>query len=61
MVQPGEPAGPRAVVDTEGHARAGYGVDGDALVLVRPDGYIGRFASPGTAEELDEYLRLLAG
>ncbi|WP_437552900.1 FAD-dependent oxidoreductase [Sorangium sp. So ce367] len=61
VVQPGEPAGRRALVDTDRHARAGYGVDGDALVLVRPDGYIGWRASPGTLEQLEHFLRPLVG
>ncbi|WP_437514865.1 FAD-dependent oxidoreductase [Sorangium sp. So ce1099] len=62
VVRPGEPAAQRSLVDTGGHARAGYDVDGDALVLVRPDGHIGWLAVPGTAGQLDDYLRpLIAG
>ncbi|MFJ3217513.1 FAD-dependent oxidoreductase [Kitasatospora sp. NPDC086801] len=29
------------VLDPDGHARRAYGIDGDAVVLVRPDGYVG--------------------
>ena len=62
VVRPGEPASRRSLVDASGHARAGYGVDGDALVLVRPDGHIGWLAAPGTPGQLDDYLRpLVAG
>ncbi|WP_437728029.1 FAD-dependent oxidoreductase [Sorangium sp. So ce861] len=59
VVRPGEPAGRLALVDTRGHARAGYDVDGDALVLVRPDGHIGWLAAPGTLGQLDDHLRPL--
>jgi len=34
-------------------------VDGDALVLVRPDGYVGQLARPGTLGQLEGYLRPL--
>jgi hypothetical protein len=34
-------------------------VRGDALVLVRPDGHVGLFASPGTPEQVEGYLRAL--
>ncbi|WP_171165074.1 FAD-dependent monooxygenase [Streptomyces sp. I05A-00742] len=33
-------ASPSGLLDTDGHARRAYGVDGDALVLVRPDNHI---------------------
>jgi hypothetical protein len=59
VVRPQEQGGEHALVDSEGHARRGYDMDGDALVLVRPDGYIGLFARPGTIDELDDYLGLL--
>lgn len=53
VVRQGEPAGEGALVDTDGHAHRGYGIAApdaagqpaaDALVLVRPDGYIGLMA-----------------
>jgi 2-polyprenyl-6-methoxyphenol hydroxylase-like FAD-dependent oxidoreductase len=38
-----------------------YGVSDEALVLVRPDGYIAATATPGHAEMLFEHLRLFTG
>ncbi|MFI9163369.1 FAD-dependent monooxygenase [Kitasatospora aureofaciens] len=32
--------GPDTVIDTDGHAHRTYGITGDELVLIRPDGYI---------------------
>lgn len=46
-----------AVIDPGGHARTAYDVEGDALVLVRPDGYIGLFARPGHFAEVEDFLR----
>jgi hypothetical protein len=46
-----------AIVDVAGHARSSYGLeDASALVLVRPDGYIGYFGKPGSYARLDQYL-----
>jgi len=41
VVTPEEPPGPTAIVDSGWHARHGYDVRGDSMVLIRPDGYIG--------------------
>jgi hypothetical protein len=62
VVRPGEPAAPGAIVDAAGHARRAYGLGGaSALILVRPDGYIGYFGSPGSASRVCQYLsRMLA-
>jgi hypothetical protein len=49
------------VVDSRGHARAGYDLTGDALVLVSPDGYLGLVASPGSIERVIEYWTTLHG
>jgi hypothetical protein len=38
--------------------RSAYDIDGDAFVLVRPDGYIGQFVSVATLEDLVNYLPL---
>jgi 2-polyprenyl-6-methoxyphenol hydroxylase-like FAD-dependent oxidoreductase len=46
----------RTIVDADGYAHQYYGVDGDAVVLVRPDAYIGLFARPGRQGDLDRYL-----
>jgi 2-polyprenyl-6-methoxyphenol hydroxylase-like FAD-dependent oxidoreductase len=55
VVRPGV-AAPGALVDTDGHAHAGYGADtGRALrVLVRPDGYVGFLGHDPAG--LDAYL-----
>jgi hypothetical protein len=60
--RPGEPAAPGAIVDAAGHARRAYGLGGaSALILVRPDGYIGYFGSPGSPARLHQFLsRVLA-
>ncbi|MFJ8624653.1 FAD-dependent monooxygenase [Kitasatospora sp. NPDC093550] len=48
-----------AVLDPDGHVARAYGLRGDAVVLVRPDGYValtGATADPGTlAEQLGGY------
>ncbi|HEX7163958.1 MAG TPA: FAD-dependent oxidoreductase [Trebonia sp.] len=43
--------------DDAGHVAAAYGTD--ALILVRPDGYIGLIADPAQPESVLEYLRSL--
>jgi 2-polyprenyl-6-methoxyphenol hydroxylase-like FAD-dependent oxidoreductase len=44
------------VIDGDGCAVAAYGVTGDALVLVRPDGYVGLIGAPTDAEAVLAYL-----
>jgi hypothetical protein len=61
VVRPGEPAEEHAVVDVDGHARAGYDAADGTLVLVRPDGYVGLVTSPGTAERVTDYWTSLHG
>ena len=39
-----------------GHAHDGYGVDRPALLLVRPDGYLGWAGEPGDLAGLRAYL-----
>ncbi|GII58264.1 3-(3-hydroxyphenyl)propionate hydroxylase [Planotetraspora thailandica] len=65
VVRSGRPAGEHAavdvVVDVDGHVHAGYdGADG-ALVLVRPDGYIGLVEDAGTFDQVAEYWTALHG
>jgi hypothetical protein len=48
--------GTRGLLD-DGHAARAYGID--ALILVRPDGYIGLIADPAETETVAEYLRSL--
>jgi len=42
--------------DAEGQARQRLGVTGPALILVRPDGYIGYRCQPADTEGLLKYL-----
>jgi hypothetical protein len=49
--------GPGGLLDDDGHAARAYGTD--ALVLVRPDGYIGLVADPAEPGTVAEYLRSL--
>lgn len=46
--------------DTEGHAHRDYAIDGDTLLIVRPDGYVGlRTTDPDEAGILEYLGRLL--
>ncbi|MEU6129423.1 FAD-dependent monooxygenase [Saccharopolyspora sp. NPDC047091] len=47
---------PGALHDVHGHAHDGYGVDRSALLLVRPDGYLGWAGEPGDLAGLRAYL-----
>jgi hypothetical protein len=49
--------GARGLLDGDGHAARAYGTD--ALILVRPDGYIGLIADPAETGTVTEYLRSL--
>jgi hypothetical protein len=49
--------GPGGLLDDDGHAAHAYGTD--ALILVRPDGYIGLVADPAQTGAVAEYLRSL--
>jgi 2-polyprenyl-6-methoxyphenol hydroxylase-like FAD-dependent oxidoreductase len=49
--------GPGGLLDDEGHMARAYGTD--ALILVRPDGYIGLIAGPAEANSVSDYLRFL--
>jgi 2-polyprenyl-6-methoxyphenol hydroxylase-like FAD-dependent oxidoreductase len=46
------------VIDTDGHVFTGYGATDGALMLIRPDGYVGLVA--GTAEQVVEYWTALS-
>lgn len=49
-----------SVIDHEGHAHRGYGIDGDTLLIVRPDGYVGlRVTDPDQARAVDYLGRVL--
>jgi hypothetical protein len=49
--------GPGGLIDDSGHVARGYGQD--ALILVRPDGYIGLIADADNALAVAGYLRSL--
>jgi len=49
--------GPGGLLDDGGHVAHAYGTD--ALILVRPDGYIGLVAHPAQPGSVGEYLRSL--
>jgi 2-polyprenyl-6-methoxyphenol hydroxylase-like FAD-dependent oxidoreductase len=49
--------GPEGLLDDDGHAARVYGTD--ALILIRPDGYIGLVADPAETEKVAEYLHSL--
>jgi len=44
-------------IDSAGHAHAAYGITTDALILVRPDGYVGLTAGNLSSQPIIEYLR----
>jgi len=58
LIRPGEKGGDGSIVDCSGQARTAYDIDGDSLVLVRPDGYIGFFAASAPLDRLAHYVRL---
>jgi 2-polyprenyl-6-methoxyphenol hydroxylase-like FAD-dependent oxidoreductase len=57
VVRPGTPAGPDDLVDTDGHAHRAYDVRDPALLLVRPDGYVGCAADGTDRAAVLAYLR----
>src|SRR5262249_59591255 len=58
LIRPGERGGDRPIVDWARHARTAYDIDGDTLVLVRPDGYIGLLADSAQLDSFAHYFRL---
>jgi hypothetical protein len=48
-------------VDRDGHAHRAYGITGDALILVRPDGYIGLTGGSLGPQPIIDYLRNVTG
>ena len=49
------------LVESEGQASRAYGIRGDALILIRPDGYIGLTGGTISQEPLIDYLREVIG
>ncbi|GAB2585108.1 FAD-dependent oxidoreductase [Streptomyces capparidis] len=54
-------AGPEGLRDAAGHARRAYGVDGDALVLVRPDNHVALIEEGPRVDAVLAYLDALRG
>ncbi|OJJ45040.1 hypothetical protein ASPZODRAFT_134469 [Penicilliopsis zonata CBS 506.65] len=48
-------------LDASGHLRAAYGLSDGAVVLIRPDGYIGLIAQEGCQAAVESYLDELSG
>ncbi|HEX3656759.1 MAG TPA: hypothetical protein VHV55_13165 [Pirellulales bacterium] len=48
-------------IDAHGRVHQKLGATDRALILARPDGYIGYCNQPGTAESLSKYLDRLFG
>ncbi len=60
ITRAGEPAPSGGIVDTDGHAHRAYDIHDAALVLVRPDGYIG-LMTDAAGSGLTEYLASVCG
>jgi hypothetical protein len=58
IIRPDETRGNdnHALIDSEGHAYRAYGVSGDALILVRPDSYVGLTAGNTPSQAIIDYL-----
>jgi len=63
IVHPDYPIVPsdQTLIESDGQASRAYGIKGDALVLVRPDGYIGLTAGSFEAQPILDYLREVIG
>jgi FAD binding domain len=51
------PLGENEFIDPKEHIWKSYGVESDALLLIRPDGYIGFIGDRKTARRVKDYLR----
>jgi hypothetical protein len=49
------------LVDSDGYASHAYGITNDALILVRPDGYIGLTGGNTDSQPIIDYLRYVTG
>jgi 2-polyprenyl-6-methoxyphenol hydroxylase-like FAD-dependent oxidoreductase len=63
IMRPGSatPIADNTLVDSDGHASHAYGVTGDALILVRPDGYIGLTGGKIDPQPIINFLREVTG
>lgn len=50
----------RALTDPQGSFRANFGIEGDTLILIRPDGYIGEIAAHDRVAAIDSFASLVA-
>ncbi len=55
---PSAPPDSLVVIDADGHAHRDYDVDGDTLLIVRPDGYVAARVTDADKSELLGYLSL---
>jgi hypothetical protein len=49
------------LIESEGYASQAYGIRGSALILIRPDGYIGLTGGRGDFQVIENYLRDMIG
>jgi 2-polyprenyl-6-methoxyphenol hydroxylase-like FAD-dependent oxidoreductase len=58
IIRPGETAGndSHVLIDTEGHAYRAYDISTDAMLLIRPDGYVGLTAGNAPSQAIIDYL-----
>jgi 2-polyprenyl-6-methoxyphenol hydroxylase-like FAD-dependent oxidoreductase len=58
IIRPDETTGSdnHVLIDTEEHAYRAYSVSGNALILVRPDGYVGLTAGSTNSQAIIDYL-----
>jgi hypothetical protein len=61
ITPPGTDTHDNALIDMDGHAYKAYGVNDDALILVRPDKYIGLIGSSADPQPILDYLRNVIG
>ncbi|QBD80431.1 3-(3-hydroxyphenyl)propionate hydroxylase [Ktedonosporobacter rubrisoli] len=62
IIHPGTArVGEHILVDVDGYAHHFYGISGDALILIRPDGYVGLTAGKVDQEPLLNYLFMILG
>jgi 2-polyprenyl-6-methoxyphenol hydroxylase-like FAD-dependent oxidoreductase len=55
------PSSDHVLIDLNGYAHSFYGINSDALILVRPDGYVGLAGGRVGQEPIIDYLRTFTG
>jgi 2-polyprenyl-6-methoxyphenol hydroxylase-like FAD-dependent oxidoreductase len=63
IIRPGNAtaADAQTLVDTNGHAHHAYGIRDSAVILIRPDGYVGLTAGSLGPESIVDYLHMVTG